>query len=339
VTPPNDEADAPLYRTEIRFNSIYVLESLRPGEAKTGEELYDAVIYPGKSVHDDMHAQFERVPTKRDLVRQLTLIAQAAQQANHRPIIHIEAHGGSDGIQLTDGDYVPWKQLIPLFTRINIACKNNLVVVAISCFGWGLTAALMPSDRAPVMMLVGPPDAMTAAELLEATRRFYHSLTSEFDMNQALEAMNDHRPFAQWPIRPATAEILFCRVFRQYLAEEATPEALRVREDALVTASIAGKPRTELDIAALRIAIRLDLANHRAVYDRYRRTFLMLDLFPGDQNRFGLTYDLCIPTSEIQPTAVRAERIVCADKPRMLSTTRASLSPAASQLNSVLPAA
>lgn len=304
MTPPNDDAEAPLYHTEIRFNSIYVLESLRPGETKTGEELYDAVIYPGKSAYDDMYTEFARVPTKRDLVRQLSRIAQAAEQANHRPIIHIEAHGGSDGIQLADDDYVPWTQLIPLFTRINIACKNNLVVVAISCFGWGLTAALMPSDRAPVLMLVGPPDAITATELLEATRRFYHNITSGLDMNQALEAMNNHRPFADWRIRPATAEILFCRVFRQYLAEQATPEALLVREDALVANAVPGKPRIPLDIGALRIAIRLDLANHRAAYDRHRHTFLMLDLFPGDQARFGLTYDRCIPTNESQRTAV-----------------------------------
>jgi hypothetical protein len=302
VTPSDANADEPLYRTEIRVNSIYVLESLRPGEPKTGEDLYDVVIYPGKSVRDGMYAQFARVPTKRDLIRQLSRIALAAEQANHRPIIHIEAHGGADGSQLMDGDYVRWTELIPLFTRINIACKNNLVVVAISCFGWGLTAALMPSDRAPVMMLVGPPDAMTAAELLEATRRFYHSLMSEFDMNHALEAMNDHRAFADWKIRPATAEILFCRVFRQYLAEQATPEALTARENALVATVIDGRPRRALDMAALRIAIRLDLANHRAAYDGHRHTFLMLDLFPGDQTRFGLTYDRCIQNNESQHT-------------------------------------
>lgn len=118
--------DAPLYRTEVRFNSIYVLESLRLGDAKTGEDLYDTVIFPGKVRQEDMYTVFVQIPTRKILIERLILIAQAAERANHRPIIHIEAHGGADGIELTSGEYVSWRDLIPIFTRINIACKNNL---------------------------------------------------------------------------------------------------------------------------------------------------------------------------------------------------------------------
>ena len=35
-----------VYRTELRFNAIHVIESLRPGDRKTGEDLYDSIIFP-----------------------------------------------------------------------------------------------------------------------------------------------------------------------------------------------------------------------------------------------------------------------------------------------------
>lgn len=288
-------SDDPLYKTVARFNVIYVLESLGLGQPKTGQDLFDSVIYPAKDKLAGIHAEFISVPTKRDLLRQLTRITHAARVGNHLPIVHIEAHGGTDGIELADGSWLPWREVIPALTDINIACKNNLIVVAISCYGWNLTTSLMPSDRAPAFMVIGPPDPMTAAELLGATRRFYDTLVSALDLNEALEAMNDQLPFAQWRIRPGTAEILYCRVFRQYLDQLGSLDALRARENEIVANISRRRSLTVLGSATVRMEVRRDLADHRAAYDRHRDTFLMLDLFPADRERFGLTFDLCMP--------------------------------------------
>lgn len=144
---------------------------------------------------------------------------------------------------------------------------------------------------------------MAAGDLLNATRRFYEALVSLFDVNRALQAMNDQLPFAQWLIRPGTAEILYCRVFRQYLEELGSGDALRDRENRLVANISRARSLSVLDSAALRLEVRRDLADHRAAYDRYREKFLMLDLFPADKDRFGLTFDLCMPTvaSQLPP--------------------------------------
>lgn len=288
----NDDA---VYGTMVRFNVIYVLESLGPGELKTGSDLFDSVIYPATLRLPGMHAEYSRVENENALMMKLTHIAHAASVGNHLPIVHVEAHGGLDGIELADGHAVPWRRLIPALVEINKACRNNLIVVAISCRGWNLTASLMPSDRAPVFMLVGPPGNMTAGDLLRATRSFYQSLVEELDLNRALEAMNARLPYAKWHLKPATAEILFCRVFRSYVGEESSAEALRERENRLVAGITSARDLTALDVTALRLQIRADLADHRAAYDRIRETFLMLDLFPEDRPRFGLTYDRCFP--------------------------------------------
>jgi hypothetical protein len=153
----------------------------------------------------------------------------------------------------------------------------------------------MPSDRAPVFMLVGPPDDISAAALLTATGRFYESLFAELDFNKGLEAMNKQLAFEDWPVRPATAEILFCRVFRMYLDEFGSQSAIQDRENELV-ASLARQRNLDLmQTTRLRMDIRADLSDHRRLYDRLRETFLMLDLFPENRSRFGLTYDKCLP--------------------------------------------
>jgi hypothetical protein len=284
-----------MYRTVVRFNVVYVLESLAPGEPKTGRDLFDSAVYPGTVALEGMHAEFAPIADESALLKKLSEIAHAARVGNHRPIVHIEAHGGPDGIELADGNYIPWSRVIPALTAINEACRNNLFVVAISCQGWNLTASLMPSDRAPVFMLIGPPANMSAETLLAATRRFYDTLVATIDVNRALEAMNNHAPFADWQLRPATAEILFCRAFRLYVNEVATPLALQARENELVAKITRQRNLNVLQSAALRLQVRADLQDHRAAYDRMRGRFLMFDLFPDDVARFGLTYDLCIP--------------------------------------------
>jgi hypothetical protein len=155
----------------------------------------------------------------------------------------------------------------------------------------------MPSDRAPVFALVGPPEVIAAGAIEEATKRFYRAMLTDFDLNRALEAMNDHADFAKWPIRPATAEILFCRVFRFYLADYATPEGLQDRENEMVANMVRTHNLDLIQAAQFRQFIRGHLHDHEALYNVLRRPFLMLDLFPENESRFGLTYKDCVPVA------------------------------------------
>ena len=291
--------DQVVYRTSLRFNAIYVIESLPERDLRTGRDLFEQVIGPATLELSSMHAEYCRIQSKTELLDKLRAIAHAARVANHHPFVHIEAHGSEDGFALADGDRVSWREVVPLLAEINVACKNNLVLVAILCFGWNLTPALMPSDRAPVFMLVGPPAPMKAGDLLDATRRFYTALMSEFDVNRALDAMNEGLSYAEWPLKPATAEILYCRVFREYLADFASESSLQDRENQLVAQLDSSRGLSLLEAAALRLEVRRDLKDHRGAYERHRQRFLMLDLFPDDQGRFGLTYDLCFRTQSI----------------------------------------
>jgi hypothetical protein len=289
--------DSVVYRTEVRFNAIYVIESLKPGDPKTGTDLYDQTIYPVTRRLDGLHAQFFPAQNRDDLIQRLADIGRAVRLDHRLPLIHIEAHGTDDGLELADETQITWRELVPILGDINQACRMHLIVVAISCRGANLLHALLPADRAPLFMLVGPRGDMTHAQLLEATSRFYEALVEALlageDINGALNAMNNGLDYDQWLLRPYTAEILCCRAFRQFLEQE-TPEERSEYEDKVVAEVAREQNLDVLQAAALRQRVRLDLLDREAHYDRIRETFLMLDLFPENRPHFGLTFERCI---------------------------------------------
>ncbi len=215
-----------------------MIESLPPGDFRSGTALYDDVVFPLTREHPGMHASLVPASDKQTFMRALEKVGDDAARQVRSPIVHIEAHGAAQGVELADGSTVLWAELLPTLTAINRACRMNLLVVAMSCEGWSLTGALMPADRAPVFAVIGPTTTLTAAEIDAATRRFYRALLTSFMLDDALLAMNDGRDFDEWRIKPGTAEILFCRVFREYARELAGADQLRYRENELV-ASIA----------------------------------------------------------------------------------------------------
>jgi len=293
--------DAIVYNTHFNFNAVYVLESLGPNDEKTGESLYDDVIFPQTRVLDGCYTKFLKIPDEAALLDALRAIRDNVRAANHRPIIHIEAHGDSTGIQLSDRNVVGWRQLAEPFAAINQESEFNLTVMAIACQGWYLTGALMPADRAPVALVIGPPTDMSGQQLLDASTRFYDTLFRRLDLTAALVAMNEGRLYDDWSLKPATAEILFCRVFRRYVDEVCSAPNLQERENRLVADVVRAEGLNLLQSAGVRLEVRRHIGDYEWWYNHFRERFMMLDIFPANRDRFGLTYSKCNPGALTEP--------------------------------------
>jgi len=280
----------------VRFSGIYVIESLPDGDPKTGRDLYDNVVFPVTRKLDNLHTQFATARNRDEFIKCLADVGRDVATNGRIPMLHLEAHGTPDGIELADQLQLTWKELVPLLGSINEACHMNLVVIAISCYGANLVSALMPSDRAPLFLNVGPRDTMKHVELLEATSRFYAQLVETLltggDINAAFDAMNAGVSGSGARIFVGTAEIYFCRVFRQYWAQQ-TEEALQARENDLVARNARERGADLRRTAAFREEVRRDLRDAETQYNHLRERFLMLDLFPENREKFGLTYELC----------------------------------------------
>lgn len=110
---------------------------------------------------------------------------------NHIPILHISAHGNSDGIQLSDGHMLTWDQLKELLKPLNTALNNFLVVCMSSCEGYSGVRMAMSSDESDLsyFALIGSSAKPTWSETAIGYATFYHHLSRGEHISQAVDAM------------------------------------------------------------------------------------------------------------------------------------------------------
>jgi hypothetical protein len=107
------------------------------------------------------------------------------------PLLHISAHGSSEGIQLSDGYVMPWSELKEHLRPVNQALGGSLVVCMSSCEGYsGIRMAMDLDDQElPFFALVGCGDKPTWAETAVAYATLYHQLSRGEHVTQAVNAM------------------------------------------------------------------------------------------------------------------------------------------------------
>lgn len=110
---------------------------------------------------------------------------------NSVPIIHISAHGFSEGIQLSSGEIIDWAALKVLLTPINKALNGNLIVCMSTCEGYSGSRMAMISepDDFPFLALVGNGSKPTWPETAVAFSVFYHLLANNRYVTDAVDAM------------------------------------------------------------------------------------------------------------------------------------------------------
>lgn len=157
-------------------DTIEIIDAIPEGQSQTALRLceyvkdlqYDtAVIQTPVTVH--------RAATSADLSALLAQIAAHGDKNDSWPLIHIESHGDTNGIELANGDHVRWADLQPIFLTLNKATRNHLFIVIAACSGFhGIKAMLSPSHHvASLRMLIGPEEETKTGRLEDAIWSFY----------------------------------------------------------------------------------------------------------------------------------------------------------------------
>jgi hypothetical protein len=288
------------YRDSLRFDSIIVIESLRSEDMKTGEWLYYRVLDSWAQRNAPFYTKLYQPASRAEFLGVLDEVRDCLFRNGHRPILHIEAHGSSDGLQLGSDEEVRWEDLRDRFTEMNESSAINLLVVMAMCAGWHLSRLLLPMHRAPVWGVVGPiDDRVQTGDLREAMESFYRVLLSSFDARTALAAMNQHVPYESWQYLLETAETMFCRVFHHYIKDLCTEDQLQARENEIVSEVVRRQQGNLLVAFDARERARLMLRDHAAMFAFYRRIFFMIDEHPEGDTRFRLTYEDCANLPEV----------------------------------------
>jgi hypothetical protein len=195
---------------------------------------------------------------------------------------------------LADGSYLGWDELKPKLEAINLASRFNLILVIGACYGgyFGQTTRLQ--ERAAFCAYLGPNCSLSAGNLYNGLRAFYIGLLTDRDITVAFNAMVAAVP--NMPYFFATAEGLFFHLgFAAYIRDLSTGQPPIERAEALVQLFLEAytNPMPTVDEVVRAIKER-----ERPEFERLRRHYFAIDLFPGNEARFQLNYEHAVQASE-----------------------------------------
>lgn len=265
------------------FSKIYVAESLSDGEWRTGRNLYKDVLQLAPTYDAGLNASFDRVSTKKEFIAFLEKVLHEVNTSDMRPIIHLEMHGYQDGLRLYSGEEVQWHEVCDYLVRINIGCRNNLLITVAACEGAHLFKLINQTitARAPFWGLIGPERKVTDKEVALAFHEFYSELLHSFDGTKARKRMGDD-------FKLITCELLFRTIWNKYLDTQFTANIRQERVERVITKirkTPEGRSRSLGDMRRF-VKNGLKKENFPFFFEKYKSRFFMIDLYPENAERF-----------------------------------------------------
>lgn len=107
------------------------------------------------------------------------------------PILHISAHGYSEGIQLSDSTVITWANLRKFLAPINTALNNGLLVCLSCCEGYSGTrmAMFIEDEGYPFYAIVANSEKPLWSDTAVAYSTFYHLISKGEFIVDAVNAM------------------------------------------------------------------------------------------------------------------------------------------------------
>lgn len=259
------------------FNQILIVDSLPEGQHNTAVRLFADAQDWARAIGDVPHIANVRVPSNGAFIDLLGQLAQQASRDPYVPLLHIECHGGEDGLEFADGSRLTWDDMKPAFVDLNVATRLNLIVVVAACHGGAIASFVRAEHRAPFWAFLGPKRRISVGDLEAALSAFYQTLlmtrSSERAMG-ALRATSAGHEF--WQL---SAQTIYGLIVEGYAERHLTDEAVAHQARRLLTqAAEHGVVWTQAQIEAM--------IRDPGIFERFRREFFMIDLYPEHEKRF-----------------------------------------------------
>lgn len=169
------------------------VEWLRPGEMKTGRDLFEEVEPMGIASTPPIGVQYRQVWTRAEFLAALREIENEFRATGMLPLLHIETHGSIGGIGVSEQEGIAFAELMEEFIRLNRLSGLHLIVVLAACEGILGMKMLQPARGAAAFRaLIGPDHEILPEQLAKGCQTFYRGLFNRAgDGNEAFRAMND----------------------------------------------------------------------------------------------------------------------------------------------------
>jgi len=160
---------------------IIVFESLteEDGHTFTGEALYnDTIKRRIDLLEKDFTHNFHKVGTKNDFIEFVKFYQVNSPYMNGGIVFHFEMHGDEalNGLVLSNGELITWKEIVDLLRPINITTSNKLFITMGTCNGRYLYKGVDPYKKSPYSGYISASSTVKADEIYEKFGNLFEEL-------------------------------------------------------------------------------------------------------------------------------------------------------------------
>jgi hypothetical protein len=153
------------------------------------------------------------------------------------------------------------------------------------CYGAGFVRYLTPTDRAPVLALIGPTRRIKAHAIETDFSRFYRAFLGSGSLIDAIASLGSAEDRMYYT---TTAQGYFLEVWAMYKRNQCSSEMIEQRALSLYRRAKAESKQAARSVGYFK---RKLIKDDRSLFEKYRNAFFMYDVNPINQSRFAITYD------------------------------------------------
>ncbi|WP_143449973.1 hypothetical protein [Janthinobacterium sp. BJB304] len=270
----------------VRTTNVWIIEWLSADEKRTGRDLHEWM--EGRRAGWSIYCPCQ---TKAEVLASIARAEHLAKTVGMIPVLHLEAHGGDDGLfpsSEVDAEGLSWEELTVPLQSLNRATKCNLLVVVAACTGFAVIRALNKGPRAPAMAIVGPDAEILPGRLLEGTKEFYRSwMAGNLSLTDIVLSASRETGSTHFVLEPFAT---FCyEVMAENLIKSIRPDERSKRLERLRARFAAERELSDSKIEAqlARLPIVSPWEWQQEVWDH----MFMIDVFPENRERFGVDWE------------------------------------------------
>ncbi|CAB3754944.1 hypothetical protein [Paraburkholderia humisilvae] len=284
-----DSLPRPPVMATVQTTSLWIIEWLSSDELQTGRCLHDWLEDPSIPTSRPGWAAYVLCKSKAEVIAAIDRAISYAEQTGMKPVLHLEAHGDTDGLAGPDSnggtELLRWDELTSPLQRLNVATNCNLVVVVAACIGFAAIQAFYRGPRAPAVALVGPDREVAPSNLLWATKEFYRRW---MDRNANLGEITKgaSREVAPVVFESEPFAILAYEAMMKPLIISMRPEEQRLRVERMRYQMRVANTLSGVELER-RLALLPPLPPPAELQRAWDEMF-MIDLHPENRERFGI---------------------------------------------------
>lgn len=272
---------------EISINKIIIIESLKPKDLLTGSHLREYLKELGASPASGLPpVEFITIGREDEFVRYIESLIEDAKTNHVRPLIHLELHGGFDGLQFTDDSELLYKDLLALLIELNVATSFNLAMFVAACFSAYLKKSYVDDwdeNPAPFAFMAGFNNKIGEDDILPSTELFYKTLADEKNFGKAALVLKNTK-IGSWDCM--FAEVYYIETLKSFIKLQCRKQTVRQRAHGI-------KQTDKGSQAECRDIKRLLLKQHRDFLEfKFFENFFAVKQFPAHQTKFKYIKDL-----------------------------------------------